>query len=99
MRDPARRVELFEGLDPFAMDGRVQQRREPHRPGDVGALAHHLAQAIVRNRAKLDRSCSNQRMIEPSERKTVEIDEVARQVYPDDIAPLVGLDRAEHEAF
>ena len=99
MRDPARRIELFERLDPLAMDRRIEQRRKPHRASDMRTLSHHLPQPLVRDYAQLNRAGTHQRMVELLERKTMQIDEVARHMEADDETALLCFDGAEHEAF
>ena len=95
MRDPLRRIELFERLDPFAMDRRIEQRGEPHRPRHARPVAHHRAQRLMADRTHLHLTCGVDIVIEPLERKAVQVDEVPRDMDTGDEPLVAALDGAE----
>ena len=98
VRDPARRIELFEHLDPLAVDRRVEQRRKPQRTRHPRPFFQRFAQLLMRRHPVDDRPGRDDIMIEPLEREAVQVHEVSGHVQAHDEALVSALDRPEHVA-
>ena len=73
----------------------VRSARVTARPTNSRPIAHHRAQRLVADRTDLHLARRVDIVIEPLERKAVQVDEIARDMDAGDITLLLALDGAE----
>ena len=77
------------------MDCRIEQCGEPHRSGNAWPIPHDPAKRVMAHAANFHAPGGIDIVVEPLQSKTVQVDEIARNMHPSYEPLVVSLDGAE----
>ena len=99
MGDPAWGIELAQNLDPTPMDRPVEKGGKPHSASDSWTMAYCVSQSLTRYRSNLHWPGGDQVVVQLTQHKAMQIDEVAWNIQSNDPATGVDMNCPKDKAF